>query len=186
MFRTNYYYNKIKSIIIRYNNKLIYKSKACNKINNELEINIKNINSKKFRKIKKTKFIIFKRKFLNNDNWFNFIENDIYQVNIFLDPIMDRIEINIIDVVDKPNNFSNKCIHHINKVTELYSNDEDILLVANQSNPENCNDKLIGNINKFYAEYDPNENLSDKENSFGNFDGNNPNIIIINLDNKNG
>ena len=45
-------------------------------------------------------------------------------------------------------------------------------------------DKLIGNINKFYAEFNPNENLSDDENSFGNFTGNNPNIIITNLDNK--
>ena len=45
-------------------------------------------------------------------------------------------------------------------------------------------DKLIGNINKFYAEYNPNENLSDDENSFGNFTDNNPNIIITNLDNK--
>ena len=45
-------------------------------------------------------------------------------------------------------------------------------------------DKLIGNINKFYAEYNPNENLSDDDNSFGNFTGNNPNIIITNLENK--
>ena len=44
---------------------------------------------------------------------------------------------------------------------------------------------LISNINKFYAEINPNENFSDEENDFGNFIGNNPNIIITNLDDKN-
>ena len=138
IFRTNYNYNKIKRITIKYNNKSIYKSRAYNKINNELEINIKSINFKKFKKIKKTnRFIKLKRKFLNNSNWFNFIENDLYQSgNIFLDPIMDRIEINIINVVDKPSNTGNKYIHYKNKDIKLCLN-EDNTLIASQSNLEN-------------------------------------------------
>lgn len=136
IFRMDYIYNKIKSINIRYNNKIIYKSRAYNKVNKELEINIKNINYKKFRRIKKTnKFISFKRKFLNN-NWNNFIENDTYPSNnIFLDPIMDKIEINILDIIEKPNNFRNRC-NHQNIDINLNSNinDNKILVDADLIN----------------------------------------------------
>lgn len=135
IFKMDYIYNKIKRINIRYNNKTIYMSRTYNKVNKELEINIKNINYKKFRRIKKiNKYISFKRKFLNN-NWNNFIENDIYPPNnIFLDPIMDKIEINILDTIEKPNNFSNRCNHPKDIDINLNSNNNDdkILVNANQ------------------------------------------------------
>lgn len=137
IFRMDYIYNKIKRIYIRYNNKIIYKSRAYNKVNKELEINIKNINYKKFRRIKKTnKFISFKRKFLNN-NWNNFIENDIYPSNyIFLDPIMDKIEINILDIIEKPNNFRNRCNYQKDIDINLNSNinDNNIFVDADSIN----------------------------------------------------
>lgn len=51
------------------------------------------------------KFMEFKKEFLNVKNLNNFIINDIYPFNnIYLDPIMDNIAINIINEV---NNFNN-------------------------------------------------------------------------------
>lgn len=127
---------KIKRNIIRYNNKTIYKSRTYNKINKELEINIKSINFMKFRRIRKIKqFIIFKRKFSNNNNWNCFIDNDIHPSNnIFLDPIMDKIEIKFINI-NMPNNFSSKSANQ-SKDIKLYLDYNKILSDVDQFNSE--------------------------------------------------
>lgn len=98
IFKTNYTNNRIVKIIIKYNNKIILKTRSYKKANIVLKMNISNIIYKKFRKIKKlTKFGKFKRNLIDNRNWNNFIINENYPDNIILlDPIMDDLEINII------------------------------------------------------------------------------------------
>lgn len=98
IFKTNYINNEIERIIIKYNNKIIFKTRSNKKANNVLKLNINSTKCKKFKIIKKlTKLGIFKRNFIDNRNWNSFITNENHPDNIILlDPIMDDLEINII------------------------------------------------------------------------------------------
>ncbi len=103
-FGTIYTNNKIKRIAIEYNNRTIYRGRTYYNANMELYISIYSIRIKKFKKIRKAnKFIRFRKKFMNN-NWYNYITYDNYpSQNIYLDPIMDNLEINIITEIKYPN-----------------------------------------------------------------------------------
>lgn len=104
-FGTNYCNNKIKRIIINYNNKIIYISRTYYNANKETNISINTIKFKKLRKIKEINILEkFKRDFLYNNIWSNYITNEKYLSNtIILDPIMDKFEINIITNINCPN-----------------------------------------------------------------------------------
>ena len=109
-FGTNYYNNEIKRIIIKYHNKIIYKSRKYYKANKEIYISINTIKLKKLKKIKRiNKLEKLKRDLLYNNAWCNFITNEKYLSNIIiLDPIIDKIEINIITDINGPNNVIDK------------------------------------------------------------------------------
>lgn len=109
-FGTNYYNNKIKRIIIKYHNKIIYKSRKYYKAYKEIYISINTIKLKKLKKIKRiNKLEKLKRDLLYNNAWRNFITNEKYLSNIIiLDPIIDKIEINIITDINGPNNVMDK------------------------------------------------------------------------------
>ena len=109
-FGTNYHNNEIKRIIIRYNNRIIYKSRAFYKTNKDINIKINTIKFKKLKKIKKIKELDkFKRNLLYNNNWRNFITNENYLSNTIIpDPIIDKFEINIIANINGPNYIKDK------------------------------------------------------------------------------
>ena len=109
-FGTDYCNNEIKRIIIRYQDRIIYKSRAFYKANKDININIKIIKFKKLKKIKKINELDkFKRDLLYNNKWINFITNEKYLSNtIILNSIIDKFEINIIANIDGPNYIKDK------------------------------------------------------------------------------
>lgn len=172
LFKTNYINNNIKRIIIKYNNKTIYKTRSYNKAKIELNININNIKYKKFKKIKKIKeldkFKQLKRNLIDKGNWYSFITNENYPDKvILLDPIMDNLEINIITDINNLNN-------NVNNSAKIKTN-----TFGKNIKNKLIKDRLIENRNKIHVGINPNKKTVDGENNFGNFIGSNPNFTKL-------
>ena len=107
--------------------------------------------------------------------------NDSYEENKIEKLVSNEINISLDELIlELDENTRNKFIS-LDKETQIIIRDNTF---EKSTEDKSIKEKLIGNINKFYAEINPNENLSDDENNFENFTGNNPNITITNLDNK--